>query len=245
MKNTAAIILAGGEGTRFNDGKPSKKPKVLYEVSGKPLISYSLKVLEGIGVEEVIIVVGYKGEEIRSALGNKYKYGIQKRPFGTGDATLSGLEKLSKESQNVMVLYGGDIYSEEILKSTLDTHQKENAKLTFVTVMIDNPTGFGRIVRNESGAVKSIVEEKVATKDQKKIKEINDGCYIFEREWLIKNINLLSASKIKEYFLTDLVEIAVNNKDKVSTFTLSDPKDWVGVDSFEDIEKAEKMFKGD
>ena len=62
---------------------------------------------------------------------------------------------------------------------------------------------------------------------------------------MIKNINLLSASKIKEYFLTDLVEIAVNNKDKVSTFTLSDPKDWVGVDSFEDIEKAEKMFKGD
>ena len=244
MKNTAAIILAGGEGTRFNDGRPSHKPKVLYEVLGKPLISYSLKVLKDLGAEEVIIVVGYKGEQIRNAIGEKYKYGIQKEPLGTGDATLSGLEKLSKESQNVMVLYGGDIYSEEILKGTLDTHQRENAKLTFVTIMVDDPRRFGRVVRDESGRVESIVEEKVATNNQRKIKEVNDGCYIFEREWLVKNINSLSASKIKEYFLTDLVEIAVNNKDKVSTFTINDPRDWVGIDSFEDIKGAEKMFKG-
>ncbi len=244
MKNTAAIILAGGEGTRFNDGRPSQKPKVLYEVLGKSLISYSLKVLKALGIEEVIIVVGYKGDQIKKALGEKFKYGIQKEPLGTGDATLAGLEKLSNDARDIMVLYGGDIYSEEILKSTLDTHQKENAKLTFVTVLLDNPSRFGRVVRNKSGKVESIIEEKVATKEQKKIKEVNDGCYLFERDWLIENIKSLSASKVKEYFLTDLVETAVNNEDKVATYTINDPKDWVGIDSFEDIKSVEEMFRG-
>ena len=243
MKDTGVIILAGGEGTRFNQGKPSGKPKVLYEVDNKPLINYSLEVLEKIGVGEVVLVVGYKGDEIKKALGPKYKYAIQEKALGTGDATSKGLEKISINVEEVMVLYGADIYSKKTLENVLNIHSKNDPQVTFVTKLVEDPAGFGRIVRDQEGQIKAIVEEKVATDAQKRIKEINDGCYVFEKNWLSKNIGSLSVTKVKEYFLTDLVESAIKEGSKVETYTVKDPTDWIGVDSFEDIKNAQEVLK--
>lgn len=244
MKNVAAMVLCGGEGTRFNEGKPSPIPKVLYEVGGKLLIFYSLESLGAVGVGEVVVVVGYKGDEIKKALGGRYKYALQEKPLGTGDATLSGLDKVSDQIEAVMVLYGGDIYSEETLKGALSVHSKEKPAVTFVTQILDVPAGFGRIIRDDKGQIKAIVEEKVATDDQKKIKEVNDGCFVFDKKWLTENIKSLALSKAKEYFLTDLVEIAMGRGEKISTYTIKKPTDWIGVDSPEDIKNAEKRLEG-
>lgn len=244
MKNTAAIILSGGEGTRLNSGQPSPVPKVLYEVAGKPLIKYSVDVLEKIGVQEIIIVVGYKGDEIKKFLGARYRYSIQENPLGTGDATSSGLKVLSENVQKVIVLYGGDIYAEKVIKGALDEFEKEASVVTLVTKILDEPFGFGRIVRDEKGKLKAIVEHKVATDEEKKIKEVNDGCFIFERSWLYEKIKEISLSKSKEYFLTDLIEMAISKNEKVATFTIKNAKDWIGVDSPEDIRNAEKILKG-
>lgn len=244
MKGVAAIVLCGGEGTRFNEGRPSPKPKVLYEVGGKPLIFYSLEVLKKIGIDEVVIVVGYKGEEIKEAVGRGYKFALQERPLGTGDAVLAGIGKLSEKVEEVMVLYGGDIYSAKTLNGALKVYSRDDSTVTFVTKILEDPTGFGRIIRDQKGKITAIVEEKVTTSDQKKIKEVNDGCYIFERGWLEKNIKSLAISKAKEYFLTDLIEIAIQYKEKGSTYTIKDNVDWIGIDSPKDIKNAEKVLKG-
>lgn len=244
MKNLAAIILAGGEGTRFNRGRPSLKPKVLYKVNGKPLIFYSLDLLKKIGISEVVIVVGYKGEDIRKVLGEKYKYALQENPLGTGDAVSKGLEKVSSEKKNVIVLYGADIYSEETIMRVIHKQINNKPIITFVTVKLESPAGFGRIVRDKIGNIKAVVEEKVATKEQKEINEVNDGCYIFNKDWLKRNISNLELSKAKEYFLTDLVEVAINENSKVETYTIDKSSDWIGVDSFDDIKIAEEKLKG-
>ena len=243
MRNVAAIILAGGEGTRFNQGKPSLKPKVLYKVNGKLMIIYSLDLLKKIGVGEVVIVVGYKGDEIRKALGEKYKYALQENPLGTGDAVSKGLEKISGENKNVIVLYGADIYSEETITRVISKQIEDSLIITFVTMKLEKPAGFGRIVRDKVGSIKAIVEDKVATEEQKKINEVNDGCYIFNKDWLEKNINTLKLSQAREYFLTDLVEIAINENSKVETYTLDKSSDWIGVDSLDDIKTAERKLK--
>ena len=220
MKNFSAIILAGGQGTRFNQGKPSPKPKVLYRVNGKLLISYSLNLLKKIGINEVVIVVGYKGEEIKQALGRKYKYACQEKPLSTGDAVSKVLGKLSNDTSNIIILYGADIYSEETIKKVIDIQNNKNPIITFVTMMLDDPSGFGRIVRDRLGNIESIVEDKVATDKQKEINEVNDGCYVFKKEWLERNISSLEISKEKEYLLIDLVEIAINENYKVETNTI-------------------------
>ena len=243
MKDMAAIILAGGEGTRFNQGKPSLKPKVLYKVNGIPMIVYCLDLLKKIGVGEVVIVVGYRGDEIRKSLGEKYKYAFQENTLGTGDAVSKGLEKISSLNKNVIVLYGADIYSEKTITRVISKQIKDNPTITFVTMKLEKPSGFGRIVRDKVGNIKAIVEEKVATEEEKKIKEVNDGCYVFNKDWLERNINTLKLSKAKEYFLTDLVAVALNESSKVETYTIDKSSDWIGIDSLDDIKKAEKKLK--
>ena len=242
MKKFGAIILAAGSGTRFNEGKPSPKPKVLYEVLGKPLIIYGLEALKKIGVAEVAIVVGHRGDEVRKFLGSGFKYALQKNPLGTADAALVGLAKITPQVENVIVLYGADIYTEDTLKGALETHFRENSIATFVTNILDDPTGFGRIVRSDNGQIQAIVEEKIASDEQKKIKEVNDGCYIFNRDWLAGRIKSLSASKIGEYFLTDLIEVAISEGSKISTYTVKSTADWIGIDSLEDMKNAEEVL---
>lgn len=243
MNGMAAIILAGGEGTRFNQGKPSLNPKVLYKVNGKPMIVYCLDLLKKIGVSEVVIVVGYKGDEIKKALGEKYKYAFQENPLGTGDAVSKGLERISNVNKNVIVLYGADIYSEKTITRVISKQAKDNPTITFVTMKLEKPAGFGRIVRDKMGNIKAIVEEKVATEEEKEIKEVNDGCYVFNKDWLERNITTLKLSKAKEYFLTDLVEVAINENSKVETYTINKSSDWIGIDSLDDIKIAGKKLK--
>ncbi|MEX0616528.1 MAG: sugar phosphate nucleotidyltransferase [Candidatus Woykebacteria bacterium] len=244
MKNVTAVVVGGGEGTRLNEGMPSPRPKVLYEVLGKPLISYSLKALKDVGINDIIVVVGYMGEEIKKVLGPSYRYTIQKEPLGTADAALSALSRIPDETLHVAVLYGADIYTNYLLKEVISLHLEKEPEVTLVTKIMEEPGKLGRIVRDESGEISAIVEEKVATDEQKKIKEVNDGCFIFKKDWLLENIKAISLSAAKEYFLTDLVEIAINQKVKVATYTIERDGDWIGVDTTEDIKSAEELLKG-
>ena len=176
-KEIAAIVLAGGKGTRMN----SAKPKVLHEIAGQPMISYSLDVLRGLGLKKIVIVVGYGAEEVKSFLGEVYDYALQEEQLGTGHAVAWGLKEVSSEFSHVLVVYGDDsgFYKKETLKSLVDQHLAGQATLSFITLEKINPAGLGRIVRDSDGKVIGIVEEKMATEDQKKITEVNDGCYIF------------------------------------------------------------------
>ncbi|OGY28897.1 MAG: hypothetical protein A3F35_02105 [Candidatus Woykebacteria bacterium RIFCSPHIGHO2_12_FULL_45_10] len=242
MKNISAIILAAGEGTRLNRGQPSPKPKVLYEVAGKPMIRYCLDILQELAVEEVVIVVGYLAEEVKKIAGAKFKYASQEKASGTGEAVRLGLEKIKPGSEHILVLYGADIYQESVVEEIISSHLLESSVVSFLTAEREDPTGLGRIVRDERGQVKAIVEERLASEAQKRITEVNDGCYLFRRDWLERSIKKLRLTKANEYFLTDLIELAMRENLQVNAHKMGIPG-WFGVDTPEQLRLTDAFVK--
>lgn len=242
MDEIGAIILAAGEGTRLNEGNPSPKPKVLYEVAGKPMLSYSLDILKALGIVDVVIVVGYLGEQVKKFAGNNYHYAIQEKAVGTGDAVRVGLEKLGPRVKKVLVLYGADIYQKAVIEKLISLHNQEKTVLGFLTAQREDPVGLGRIVRDNEGNLVAIVEEKLASAEQKLITEVNDGGYIFDRLWLETAIKQLQLTSAAEYFLTDLAELAVKQNEKITIYKI-EGEGWFGVDTQEQIERTSQKIK--
>ncbi|MEX0621741.1 MAG: sugar phosphate nucleotidyltransferase [Candidatus Woykebacteria bacterium] len=242
--NFAAVILAAGKGTRLAQGASSPRPKVLYEIAGKPLIAHTLRVLNKIGPNEVVIVVGHKAKDVIEAVGVGYKFAIQKQRLGTGHAAKVGLNELSSEAEDVLIINGDDsaFYRPDTIKSLLEKHLNEQNTITFITLEPEDPTGLGRIVR-KNGELIGIVEEKVASAEQKKIREINDGAYVFNLGWLERTIKKLKKSAVGEYYLTDLIDLALTEDKRVSTLKLSDPNEWKGVNTPAELVEADKQMR--
>lgn len=241
---TGVIVLAGGKGTRLAGGEPSEKPKVLYPLAGRPMILYTLETLSEVGFDQIILVIGHKYEEIQKLLGTGYDYARQEERLGTGHAFKIGLEKIRPEIEVVVSMYGDDsaFYEAHTINSLLKQHRKEGNAVTFMTTKVDDPTGLGRIVR-QNGKVFAIVEEKVADESQKQIKEINTGLYAFDRRWVENAVTKIKKNILGEYFLTDLIEIALAEEKKVATFELLDPSQWQGVNTPEELSKVDKLMK--
>ncbi len=243
--NITAVILAAGSGTRLNKGKPSPKPKVLYELAGKPIIFYILETLRKIGLKEIIVVIGYKRKAVEETFGNRFKYALQKEQLGTANALAAGLKKVSISTKKVLVLNGDDsaFYKPQTLKRVLEKDEKENGVLTFVTLRKEDPSGLGRIIRTKSGKLLGIVEEKEAKSTEKKIKEINDGCYIFNKKWLKLNLGKVKKSVSGEYYLVDLINIAIKKGFKTNTFKLKDQSEWFGINTLSELKEADKKMR--
>ncbi|HJY99052.1 MAG TPA: Mur ligase family protein [Patescibacteria group bacterium] len=242
-KRLSAVILAAGKGTRMG----SVRPKILSEICGRPLISYTLTNLREAKVGEIIAVVSYRKREVIREINGAVKFAVQKNPKGgTANAVLSALPKVSFDAQEVMVLYGDDtaFYTPETISEVIKKHFESHSTLTFVTLTKDNPTGLGRIIRDKDGEVEGIVEEKDATLEQRKIKEVNDGLYIFKKDWLKKNLpNVKKSSVTKEYYLVELIKTAIDQKEKVTAYKLPDDREWQGVNTPEELARAEEKMK--
>lgn len=238
-KNIAAVVLAAGLGTRMK----SSFSKVLHKIAGKPMLSYTLQTLRAAKIGEIVTVVGYQADLVKKKIGGAVTFAFQKDPKGgTARATLVGLTKVSKDTENVLVLYGDDsaFYSPETIEKVLNIHQEQKGVVTFVTLVKKDPTGLGRIVRDAHGRLLGIVEEKDATEAQRKIKEINDGLYVFKRDWLEKNLSLVRKSSVTgEYYLVNLVAIALKSKEEVNVFKLKDDKQWFGISTRRQLAEAE------
>ncbi|MBI2405739.1 NTP transferase domain-containing protein [Candidatus Microgenomates bacterium] len=239
----SAIILAGGQGKRMH----SQLPKVLHKLAGRPLIEYPIRLLRALEGEPIVVVVSYKAELVKKTVEKLNKailFAYQPKPLGTGDAVRHALP-LVKKSTTVMVLNGDDsaFYRPETLKRILDHHTRSGADMTFVTLEVDDPMGMGRIIRDTQGTFRSIVEDKIATDEQRKIKEINDGCYVFKTRWLVQNITKIPKSPVGEYYLTSLVEIGIYSGAKIQTYKLPDNNEWFGIDTRERLKEAEERFK--
>lgn len=231
----AGIILAGGWGRRMK----SRTPKVLHKLSGKPLIYYPIKLLRAVGIKKIMVV--YRNDRVRKTVELLDKEVIlvhQLQPLGTASAVGCALPKI-KES-TTLVLNGDDsaFYTPATIKKVISTHQKNQAQMTFVTLKVSDPTGFGRVVRDKDGRVVGIIEEKIATEEQKKNREINDGCYVFDTKWLKHNIVKVPKSAAGEYYLTRLVDIGAANGAKIATFTLENSNEWFGIDTKEKLRQA-------
>ena len=238
FSNTAAIILAAGKGTRI---KAKNKNKVAFKIGGKPIIEYVVDKLEGIGLGQIVVIVGFQADSIKAVLGDRVLYVKQEKQLGTGDAIKSALPALKANISSVISLYGDDsaFYTEALLKEMIAKKEKEQIDLLFLTINKDDPTGLGRIVRSKNGKVLKIVEEKSASKEEKAIKEINTGLYCFNRKFLDKYAHFIKKNKESgEYYATDLVEIALSAKKSVATHYYKDSSVWLGVNNKSDLQKA-------
>lgn len=242
-QTTAAIVLAAGRGTRMN---AKKKNKVAFNLHGKPMILHTVEHLEEAELGQIIAVVGFQSDSVKSALGSRVTYVSQDTPQGTGDAIRYALPVLGPEINTILCISGDDsaFYPPSLYRDMISKLGESASDLLFLTIHKEDPTGLGRIVRDDSGAVTRIVEEKNATEQEKKIQEINTGFYCFRREFLEKYLSEITKNPLSgEYYLTDMVEIAKKHGKKIAAYYRPDGSIWHGVNNRSDYLKAQQKLK--
>lgn len=250
MNKVAAIVLAGGKGERMRASDALKSKivnKVVLPLGNKPMILYTIDLLESLKVSIIIVVVGFAKESVIDVLGSKVFFVEQKERLGTGHAVnlaLKKLDKLDKNVHDVLVLNGDDsaFYKKETIVDLIKKHNKSRASITFLTIELDKPAGLGRVVKDNSGKVVAIIEDSDASLTQRKIKEINPACYMFSLEFLHKYLGRIKKSKISgEYYLTGLIDVAIKNNEKVETVRVAKLL-WRGINTTEELKEAERLF---
>jgi len=236
-KEFLVLILAAGEGTRFK----SEKIKVLHTLMGKSMLQLVLDCVFRLRPEKIHIVVGYQKEDVMKAvLSRKVDFVFQKRQLGTAHAVLAAREVLKGDREKDLLIINADLplLRAETLKPFLSLHQKEGNSLTFLSAELENPAGFGRILRSGDKIIK-IIEEKDATPSQRRIKEINAGVYLFKIKDLLQALPKVSnQNKKKEYYLTDVIEILINENKKVGLYKTSLLEEITGINSRYELAKA-------
>jgi len=245
MKHIGAIILAAGRGKRM---KLDAQNKVTMHLAHKPIILHIVEFMKKIGIEKIIVVVGFAKETVKEVLKNEsIIYAEQAELLGTGHAVEVALEKIPKEITDVFVVYGDDavFYNPRhivVMEQLFAKHFNSYAVCSFLTIDQNNPLGLGRIVRDKEDHLLSIVEEKDATGEQRKITEINPGCFVFSVSFLRKYLPQLEKSPITgEYYLTSLIDIALKNGEMVETLKGGNLP-WRGVNTKEELQEAEHLL---
>lgn len=226
----------------------TEKNKVTLMLGEKPIVLHIVHFMKSIGLTTIITVVGHEKESVINILEKEHVlFAEQTEQLGTGHAVQVALETLPEHITDVMVVYGDDavLYNEKqqhIVEEVLIKHLKDAPALTFLTVEQENPSGLGRIVRDSNGKVISIVEEKDATDDEKKITEINPGCFVFSVVFLKKYLPLIEKSPATgEYYLTSLIDLALAHGEKIETVQ-GGKLLWRGVNTPEELSEAEKLL---
>ncbi len=237
----ASVILAAGQGTRMN----SKLPKVLHPVAGKPMIEYALDAARTLGTDKPVLVVGYQSDQVRAAVGERAQFVEQRELLGTGHAVLQARNALLGRADTVMVTYADmPLLTTETLQQLYAKHQQAKPCATMLTLITDAPMDFGRIVRDVDGKIQGIVEVSEATPAQLAIKEFNCGVYCFEAHWLWEHLPQVQPSpKKKEYFLTDLIEMAAREHAPIESETLRDVDEVIGINTRVQLAQAEQIMR--
>lgn len=241
MRNLTAIILAAGRGTRMQSTDTNK---VAMNVAGRPMLARTLSILKEAGLSHIVVVVGFAKESVLPLLSDDIIVAEQKEQLGTGHAVVSALPKVPSDTSDLLIVYGDDsfLHYAKTFQNLYQTHLDEGAKITFVTMDSEDPTGLGRIIRDENNEVIGIVEEKNATPEQKKIKEVNLGCYVINKKYLEDNISEIHKNPVTgEYYITDIIDIIAHHKGKIAAHKLLDGK-WHGVNTKDDLVAAESLL---
>ena len=241
-RNISIVILAAGLGTRMR----SKKAKVLNEIDAKPMIDYVVETAKMVHPNEIIVVIGNQANRVRSVVSKhgEIKFALQEKQLGTGHAVLCALPEVSLQSKHVLILCGDvPLIKYDTIKQMIDNHLKLEKDLTLMTVDIENPYGYGRIIVDEKGKVSRIVEEVDATENQRNIKSVNAGIYCINKEFLSDYLTkITSENKQNEFYLTQMVEIGYKQNKSLGIFRCSDKKEIFGINSKEDLKVVENIL---
>ena len=237
---TTAVILAAGQGTRMK----SKLPKVLHKALGKPMVQWVIDCLTQAGVEDKIAVLGHGGEQVAQVVEQQAAIVYQAEQLGTGHAVMQAVPALVEENECVLVICGDTpLLRAQTIQALIEKQQAEGNAVTLLTAYAENPTGYGRIVRDEQ-QITAIVEQKDASEEQKLIKEINTGTYCFDQKFLVQYLATLNTNNAqKEYYLTDLIKIANEHQLPVGGFVLADFNESLGVNNRIQLSQAEAVLR--
>lgn len=245
MQNSVAlVILAAGKGTRMKD---PTKVKVMYELDGKPMIHFVVRLAEELSASRVLVVVGYQREIVIDYLRENHptvETIVQDPQLGTGHAVMQVEEPLASYKGYVIVLSGDvPLLRPETIQSLVQIHKKKNASATILTTVLENPNGYGRIIRNENDSVQKIVEHRDANAEELNVKEINSGIYVFDKEKLFQSLKHIGSNNSqKEYYLTDVFERFWQSGWLVAASMVSNSDEVRGINSVAQLEEAQKIL---
>ncbi len=241
-KGFLALILAAGKGTRFK----SEKIKVLYPMLGKSMLRLTIDCIHRLNPEKVYIVVGYQKDDVMSEASSKRVYFIhQKEQLGTAHAVLGARSILLKEKKRDVLVINADLplLRPETLKPMLNSHKRKGNSLTFLSAELENPTGFGRVLRSGNNTMK-VIEERDATPSERKIREVNAGVYLFKIRDLLEALPKVSnQNKKEEFYLTDMIEILGQEGKKVGMYKTSHSEEIIGINDRYELAKAIEVLR--
>ena len=242
MSAPIAVVLAAGKGTRMK----SDLPKVLCQANGRPLVEYVLDSLRGAGVEKIVVVVGYKADDVKQQLAhyNNLEFALQSEQLGTGHAVMMCRDNIVDHDGAIVVVAGDSpMLQSSSIKSLLVEYKASGSGCVLGSLIHEDPTGLGRIVRDEIGKFTGIVEEKDATEEQRKIDEVNMSTYVFDGQKLIGTLDRLNSdNKQNEYYITDVPAIMLTDGEDVQALAVLKPIEALSVNTVDHLAAVEKAM---
>ena len=240
---TLAVVMAAGKGTRMK----SELPKVLVPVCGRPMIDYVLDALEAAGIDQTVVVVGYRADDVRRALAGRQNvtFALQAEQRGTGHAVMCARESLAKHDGAVLVVAGDSpMMQSDSLGPLLTAFERSRPACILGTATKDDATGLGRVVRDENGNFTAIVEEKDATGEQKRIREVNLSCYVFNAADLLTALEEIRADNTQgEYYVTDCPGVLLAAGKDVSALNVLKPCEALSINNMADLAAVEAAMR--
>jgi UDP-N-acetylglucosamine diphosphorylase/glucosamine-1-phosphate N-acetyltransferase len=241
-QKVSAIILAAGKGKRMK----SDLAKVLHPLCGKPMLTYSVDAARALKVEKIVVIIGHQAGLVRETFKDEGLIFVEQREqLGTGHAVLQARDVFRSYDGTILILCGDvPMLSHSTIRTLLEVHILEKSVVTVLTTILDDPSGYGRVIKEgDKGEISRIVEEKDATPAEKKIREINTGIYCVESNFLFRAIGDIGNENIqKEYYLTDIVGIAWKKGFKTRSFITANSYEVMGINTPDDLKKASKRM---
>ncbi|WP_039835475.1 bifunctional UDP-N-acetylglucosamine diphosphorylase/glucosamine-1-phosphate N-acetyltransferase GlmU [Paenibacillus sonchi] len=236
-----AVVLAAGQGKRMK----SKLYKVLHPVCGKPMVGHVLDTVKATGCQRTVVVVGHGAEKVKAYVGQDAEYVLQETQLGTGHAVKQAKDLLGGEAGTTIVICGDTpLVTAETLEGLMALHEGQNAAATVLTAVMDQPAGYGRIIRGEDGGVQKIVEQKDCTPEEAAVNEINTGTYCFDNAKLFAALDkVTNNNNQQEYYLTDVIGILRAQGDIVLGYQAHDAAESIGVNDRLALSEAESLMR--
>ncbi len=241
MSKTFAVILAAGQGTRMR----SKLYKVLHPVCGKPMVEHIVDQLEPIGLDKIVTIIGHGAEKVKEQLGDRVDYCLQEEQLGTGHAVIQSETLIGNEAGTTVIVCGDTpLITGQTIEALIRTHNEHNRAATLLTAIAEDPTGYGRVIRNADGHVERVVEQKDTNESERLVNEINTGIYCFDNQKLFSSLKKVNNNNAQgEYYLPDVIGILQQQGYTIGAVAAASFDETMGVNDRVALSQAEQLMR--